>query len=251
MRTRTPAQIEASRQNGAKSKGPATEQGKARSSQNALKHGLSAHKIVVLENESEEEWESFKASFVAKFRPRDFVEEQLVLEMAVNRWRLQRSWAMQTAAIDMETARDKGYVPEEYEDWNDVEITTYSHNNRREQLDSLNQMETRLTRNFDRALRNLIQLRKQQAFLENEPEKYNPQKETTDRNSSGMADRDIAAGPAAPTRQEAADFSSGPEEAVPDRAQPASSPRQRQRPKDEELLKTVLPSPHLTNGLWT
>jgi hypothetical protein len=173
MRTRTPAQIEASRNNGAKSKGPVTGEGKVRSSQNALKHGLSAHKIVVLENESKDEWEAFHASFIAKFRPRDFVESQLVLEMAVNRWRLQRSWAMQTAAIDVETAREREYVPDGYEDWDNVQVTAYSHNSRREQLDALSQMETRLTRNFDRALRNLTQLRKQQAFLENEPGKYN------------------------------------------------------------------------------
>ena len=144
MSTRTPAQIEASRKNGAKSKGPSTEEGKSRSSQNAIKHGLSAHKIVVLENESEDEWEAFHASFIAKFRPRDVVEAQLVLEMAVNRWRLQRSWAMQTAAMDVETAREKGYVPEGYEEWDSVKVNAYSHNSRREQLDSLSQFETPL-----------------------------------------------------------------------------------------------------------
>jgi hypothetical protein len=46
-RPRTPAQIEASRRNGARSKGPVTAEGKARASRNALKHGLTAtHHLV-------------------------------------------------------------------------------------------------------------------------------------------------------------------------------------------------------------
>ena len=97
---RTPAQIEASRRNGAKSKGPKTEDGKIRSSQNAIKHGLTANKFVVLDGESGDDWETFHQSYIAKFQPRDPVEHHLVLEMAVNRWRLQRAWSFETAAID-------------------------------------------------------------------------------------------------------------------------------------------------------
>ena len=48
---RSPAQIEASRRNGARSKGPVTAEGKARASRNALKHGLSAMEPLVLEDE--------------------------------------------------------------------------------------------------------------------------------------------------------------------------------------------------------
>jgi hypothetical protein len=41
----------ASRQNGARSRGPRTAAGKARSAQNALKHGLCAKKLLVLREE--------------------------------------------------------------------------------------------------------------------------------------------------------------------------------------------------------
>ena len=47
-----PAQIEASRRNGARSRGPVTEEGKARASRNALKHGLTAMHHLVLEDEA-------------------------------------------------------------------------------------------------------------------------------------------------------------------------------------------------------
>jgi hypothetical protein len=45
------ARAEASRRNGARSRGPRTPEGKARSSQNALKHGIRAQKFLVLPDE--------------------------------------------------------------------------------------------------------------------------------------------------------------------------------------------------------
>ena len=50
------ARAVASRRNGAKSRSPKTPEGKARSAQNALKHGLRAQKYVVLPGESATEF---------------------------------------------------------------------------------------------------------------------------------------------------------------------------------------------------
>ena len=49
--------------------GPKTEQGKARSSQNALKHGLTSRKLFLLQHENPEHWKQLLADFSEEFQP--------------------------------------------------------------------------------------------------------------------------------------------------------------------------------------
>jgi hypothetical protein len=86
------------RVNGAKSNGPVTEEGKARSSQNSLKHGLNSSRVV-LEHESQEEYDELEASIANRFKPADTIEGELVKEMAESRWRLRRVAEMESALI--------------------------------------------------------------------------------------------------------------------------------------------------------
>ena len=58
------ARAEASRQNGAKSRGPKTPEGRARSAQNALKHGMRAQKHLVLPDEDGAEFRALEAALV-------------------------------------------------------------------------------------------------------------------------------------------------------------------------------------------
>ncbi len=60
------ARAEASRRNGAKSRGPKTPEGKAHSAQNALKHGLRARKYVVLPDEDAAAFQTLEAAFLDK-----------------------------------------------------------------------------------------------------------------------------------------------------------------------------------------
>ena len=88
---RTPAQIEASRRNGARSHGPKTPEGKAISSMNALRHGMTA-KALLLTNEDPEAYIQLANAYYEKFQPADDVERDLVDEMVIAKWRQRRAY---------------------------------------------------------------------------------------------------------------------------------------------------------------
>ena len=81
---------QSARANGAKSRGPATPEGRAKSSRNSLRHGLSA-KSVLLPAESHEQFQLLLDAHIQQFQPANPVEMDLVEAMAVARWRLRRT----------------------------------------------------------------------------------------------------------------------------------------------------------------
>jgi hypothetical protein len=93
---RTRAEI--ARANGAKSKGPVTLEGKAISSRNAIRHGLTA-KEIVLPDESESSFRALRRSFFEQFNPRNVVERELVTALAATRWRLRRLVSIETGYL--------------------------------------------------------------------------------------------------------------------------------------------------------
>jgi hypothetical protein len=96
-RERSEAQREASRQNGAQSHGPVTEEGKAISSRNALRHGLVAN-TVLIPGESAEEFQRLLASQIVEFEPQTPNELMLVEAMVIAKWRQMRAWGLTAAA---------------------------------------------------------------------------------------------------------------------------------------------------------
>ncbi len=85
------ARAEASRKNGAKSRGPKTLDGKARSAQNALKHGMRAQKHLVLADEDGAEFGALEAALVAELAPVGALQIVLARRVAVAAWRLARA----------------------------------------------------------------------------------------------------------------------------------------------------------------
>jgi hypothetical protein len=93
---------EQARINGAKSRGPKTPQGKARSAQNALKHGRYAINAIVLSNEDPGAFEELVGHYVRRIQPADQVEYHLTRELASIQWRLTRNFALETRLLDHE-----------------------------------------------------------------------------------------------------------------------------------------------------
>ena len=69
-----------------KKRGPNTPEGKARSSMNALKHGLRARSFGILPEEDQAEWAQHVQDLRQGYRPVDAAEEKLVTAIAVAMW---------------------------------------------------------------------------------------------------------------------------------------------------------------------
>jgi hypothetical protein len=76
------------------STGPRTAEGKARSSRNALKHGLTSEEAVLPEEDGAD-FEALRQGFVDDLRPAGETEETLAEIMAVMTWKLRRVWRME------------------------------------------------------------------------------------------------------------------------------------------------------------
>ncbi len=85
----TTEQAAANRRNAARSTGPRTKSGKARSSRNALRHGLSAEQVVML-GEDPAAFDALRADLFERYQPTDPVAEHLVEHVVACIWRLRR-----------------------------------------------------------------------------------------------------------------------------------------------------------------
>jgi hypothetical protein len=97
----TQRQIDANRKNAKRSTGPATEAGRARSSRNALKHGLTAREFTIDERDANA-FAAFRDDIVENLGPVGVLEEELAQRVALCLWRLRRVAQLEMAkAIDV------------------------------------------------------------------------------------------------------------------------------------------------------
>ena len=94
----------------AKQTGPKTAEGKAKSSQNATKHGLTSNRMFVLDNETPEKWDYFEKVWTDKLQPRDEAEAMIVTDIAHAQWRLRRAFTIETGMIDLEMDMQVDYM---------------------------------------------------------------------------------------------------------------------------------------------
>ena len=83
-------QIEANRRNAQLSTGPVTEEGKKRSRQNAVRHGLTAETVIDA-LEDAEDYAAFEMAVTADYDAQTAVKCELVLRPVSVLWRLRRA----------------------------------------------------------------------------------------------------------------------------------------------------------------
>jgi hypothetical protein len=141
MAASSPAQLAANARNAQQSTGPRTPEGKARSAQNARKHGLTANDLMILPGETAEELEEFIAGFQSEINPQGYLQQVLFNELVGAAWNLRRVRRMQAelcaGASYLEMATDHQFQM---------------------QLDRLERYRARLERTFARSLKELKSL---------------------------------------------------------------------------------------------
>jgi hypothetical protein len=94
-------QIEANRRNAQLSTGPVTEEGKKRSRQNALRHGLTAETVIDA-LEDAEDYAAFELAVTSDYDAQSAVERELVLRLASLLWRLRRATAIESGLFKIQ-----------------------------------------------------------------------------------------------------------------------------------------------------
>ena len=94
-------QIEANRRNARLSTGPVTEEGKRRSRQNAVRHGLTAETVIDA-LEDADDYAAFEISVTADYDAQSAVERELVLRLASLLWRLRRATTIESGLFKMQ-----------------------------------------------------------------------------------------------------------------------------------------------------
>jgi hypothetical protein len=146
--------IDASRANGAKSRGPITAEGKLNSSRNATRHGLLA-RTVVLDGEDVEAFTQLLQALTEQFNPSGPVENALIETMAVARWREMRLWAMEKAGLAHQIALE----PEAVDPITKAALAFKTLSDQSRSMELINRYETRYDRQFNRCLVRLTALK--------------------------------------------------------------------------------------------
>ncbi|MBL8213558.1 MAG: hypothetical protein JNK87_22760 [Bryobacterales bacterium] len=108
------ARAQAARKNGARSQGPKTTEGKARSSQNGFKHGLRA-KDPLLHPEEKEVFEGYKAMYFEQYQPETAFESHLISRACLADFLSERARKMQLALIDLELCLEISNISHTFE----------------------------------------------------------------------------------------------------------------------------------------
>ena len=94
-------QTDANRRNARLSTGPVTEEGKRRSRQNAVRHGLTAETVIDA-LEDADDYAAFELAVTSDYDVQTAVERELVLRLASLLWRLRRATAIESGLFKIQ-----------------------------------------------------------------------------------------------------------------------------------------------------
>ena len=170
----TERQRAASRRNGAKSRGPVTSAGKAKSSRNATTHGLTAATFV-LPCESNERFLALRDSILQIYAPANEAELLLAKQIAGTMWQLERFSSIDTHAVATQMDLTESQVREQFTDLDPSTHLTLAFldlGNSSRSLQNLDRHQARLRRQLTHYRNELLAIqtiRRQNQKLQNEP----------------------------------------------------------------------------------
>jgi hypothetical protein len=115
QQTQKEKRAEQARINGRKSQGPTSQEGRAKSSKNAIRHGLTANEHTLLAAELPGEYTEVRDAFIDDLRPATKSELRLVEKIANLDWRLERLVMMETCVLNMETGINADKIMKRFE----------------------------------------------------------------------------------------------------------------------------------------
>jgi hypothetical protein len=107
MDTLSAARAEASRINSARSRGPKSPEGKTRSAQNALKHGLRAEKFVPLDDEDGGAFGALAGALADDLAPVGALQAVLARRLVAAAWRLERADRIESELFALQAERSE------------------------------------------------------------------------------------------------------------------------------------------------
>ena len=168
---RTETQRAAARANGAKSQGPTTPEGKAKSALNSLRHGLLAG-LLVLRTESDAKFLAILNRYLDEYHPEGQTENRLVEVIAAAQWLEERSWVLTTALIDITMDRMEHEIAAEFREIDNATRTALAFLKEADQsaaLVLLNRYAARHNREWHRAIDKLRAIQKERRAPANSP----------------------------------------------------------------------------------
>jgi len=161
--------IEAARRNGAQSNGPVTAEGKAISSKNALKFGLTANDVLIA-GENAADYDALMDAACREFSPANAREFDLVGEIVANRWRMRRVVQMEQAVIIAEIRKIQDDKDAPIGDFETARALAWAKIADSSAMKQIHRHETRLRRHTEKAAAELKELARTRSHEITSPE---------------------------------------------------------------------------------